>query len=673
MKKLIKKVFVAALAAIMIFASVPMALVAYANEVEQEPFYLPLRMIFEANGATVSWDGENARIVIDHAGDTIEFFETSRRAYLNDEAFELNFPVAIVDGRAQISYFDASFLFVEQPGVFETTIMTAVVSAFQSMQELSVPGVSIALVDAESGFTWTASLGFADTRNNVFVSEHTVFPVASIAKTFTAIAVMQLVEDGVIGLDTPIVEYLPGFSVLPSPIMGGNYRNITPRMLLTHTSGIIPNFLGYGGSTRGGHSAEFLNSFLDTLANYFLNTPEGTAFTYNNNGYNVLGILVAAMTGENNYFDDYISYMSENILAPAGMSRTAFVIDDSLMPYLARPYINAKTPGELMFFNSIPTGGLISTSYDMARFMHILLNDDGKLLAPGTIGRMMQPHDFDFSLSFGGIEYGLGFAHMTGVDGFRTVGHNGALIHYHSNMVFDTNSSIGVFVAVNSVSGMAMATPLASAILQTAVQEKTGTLNLIPPRADAAAVPVERSAEELSALVGLYIGAGEYYLMELNENGILYMIIPAVPDLPPLPLTPLSDGSFSSMIGRLWFDRVGEGDEEAIVLRLGDLGTMMIAVRTDKEFFLANEKFEPWIGTFAAQPTAGEMSIIDSLRYGVDSFGIAYLQMMQMGIAPATPQSTWQDAWLLGVEDISFDANGKVQSFMLVGMRFVRQ
>ena len=346
----------------------------------------------------------------------------------------------------------------------------------EMMDEFSIPGMVVAIVDVNEGFTWVQGFGYADTTQGVSVDGDTVFAIGSISKTFTAIAVMQLVEDGIIDLDTPIVEYLPDFSILPSPT-GGDYRNITTRMLLTHTSGIptqvdlSEDIFKYGYISLDEHNPEFMNTFLDILSQYHLDNPEGEVYEYSNNGYVLLGVLVAAMTGNDNFFDDFVRYTNENIFNTIGMSRTSFVLYDDLSPFLAMPYVDAENLDVYIFINGLPTGSMVSTAYDMARFMHILLDDSGDLLSPGAVYEMMQPHDFDFTNI--GMEYGLGFLRVPMEGGITIIGHNGQWFHYQANMFFDVETGLGVFVALNSLTGaqQMIAQQVALILLEAAVAE----------------------------------------------------------------------------------------------------------------------------------------------------------------------------------------------------------
>jgi len=447
----------------------------------QEPEYIPIRATFEALGADVQWNGEDRSITVALPGGTLVFFADDQGFYANNEAATLQHSVFIVDGVSFIHPDD--FLYVLMRGIsvevdshLSSTMLEANLLAPLIMELSSVPGMVVAIVDAHEGFTWVQGFGYADTTQGIPVEGDTVFGIASVSKPFTAIAVMQLVEDGIIDLDVPIVEYLPNFSIQPSPTLGGNYRNITSRMLLTHTSGLPVQFhletiFDYDYFSLDEHSPEFMNLFLENLAQYYMEFPEDEVYSYSNNGYVLLGILVAAMTGDDNFFDDFVRYTNEHIFASAGMARSSFILDDSLMPHLATPYADANTPEEYIFPNGLPTGSMVSTGYDMARLMHILLNDDGELLAPGTISLMMQPHDFDFSDA--GLEYGLGFAHFTTENGFVAVGHNGQWHHYNAYMLFDVDSGLGVFVANNSVTGLAASNIMAFQLLQVAVMEKS--------------------------------------------------------------------------------------------------------------------------------------------------------------------------------------------------------
>ena len=89
---------------------------------------------------------------------------------------------------------------------FTDTIATAHTTIADAMEAHNITGLAIALIDASTGFTWTQGFGYADTATESLVDEHTLFQIASTSKPFTAISVMQLVEEGLIELDSPLIN-----------------------------------------------------------------------------------------------------------------------------------------------------------------------------------------------------------------------------------------------------------------------------------------------------------------------------------------------------------------------------------------------------------------------------------------------------------------------------------
>ncbi|MCL2416026.1 MAG: serine hydrolase, partial [Defluviitaleaceae bacterium] len=254
-----KKTLSLILAVTMIFSitAVSSATPVFAQEGEAAAF-LPLRMIFETEGAEVSWNDEGGFITVVYEGDIYNFSPGSNIAQFNNLEFELNYEIVMDEGRAFIAYDDIAFLFGEE---YSLTKQTAVIMTHQFLEGLGIPGMTVALVDADLGYTWTFGAGFADIEAGRFVNEMTLFDIGSVTKTFTAYAVLQLVEQGIIDLDEPIVTYLPDFSVLPHPVYGGDYRNITARMLLAHISG-VPGDTFDGLFVTGGQSPDYMNNFL---------------------------------------------------------------------------------------------------------------------------------------------------------------------------------------------------------------------------------------------------------------------------------------------------------------------------------------------------------------------------------------------------------------------------
>lgn len=557
--------------------------------------------------------------------------------------------------------------------MFSQTIDIATTTAEQLLDVFSINGLTIALVDAENDFTWTYGFGYADSENSVPVTEDTMFSIGSTSKAFTAIAVMQLVEQGLIDLDEALVTYLPEFSRLPHPIEGGNYENITVRMLLSHTAGIYPDFWGNHAFTIDDHDEGFLNDFLDALSNQTMVSEEGTVFAYANNGFNLLGILVATVSGYDDVFEGFVSYTNAHVFSPMGMDRSTFAMNDSMRPYLARPYLDATTQEELILYNGLPTGGMFSTAADMATFMQIVLNDghfeDGQLLTRDSLAKMMGVHDFDFSHSMGGITYGLGFMQRMNLEGFSSVGHGGTLPHYHTDMIFDLESGIGVFVSVNTSTGVAAATMLADTILQSAVYEKIGALNLAPTMIDADAVPIDLSTDELQRYEGFYIlMGGQKATVELTEDNALVFIQHSMPEMP-LTLNPMSDGSFTNpLVGHLWFDEI---DGEMTLFQTEF--KILIGLRMNVESFLVNEEITSWFGTYEYKPESDRSApIITHIEIGIDEFDIAVAEIFMPHMNQTTPLFQVDGVWYFGGSRLDVTLEDDIASFEVQGVRFER-
>ena len=526
------------------------------------------------------------------------------------------------------------------PEPFELTKQVATEQATQLMEALSIAGMTIALVDAETGYTWLLPLGYADAENQTPVTEHTLFSIGSTAKLFTAVAIMQLVEDGLLDLDEPIVTYLPEFSLLPNPVNGGNSANITTRMLLTHVSGIHE----FGGDEKfalGGQDRDFYNRLLANLSTLHMQNAELNRLTYSNTAYAVLGILLARLTGSTNYFDGFVRYTQENIFTPAGMHASSFEINASNRPNISRAHADATTViEEFIYVSASSVGGMVSSAYDMAQFMHVMLTGGGDVLQQETIYEMRQPQDFGipFPNDLPNMPMGLGLMHVAHADGVATTGHGGNLQH-HTEFLLDFENGIGVFVSGNSAMSAAASTPLATLILRTAVEEKTG--QPLQPTVDRSLVAVTNPQQ----LVGFYnshvfTGTLEIVVCEDGNPNIL-----GIPGLPvPLALTPAGAGSFESLVGSIRFQ-----ETEGIMFMFMDTGFGPTMIGERVQISQASPAIDRWLGDYLFVDDDGEVLLITTL--GVNENGHAY--MSQMGLV-----------FLLNeVDEYTLHAPGRIRSF----------
>jgi CubicO group peptidase (beta-lactamase class C family) len=233
------------------------------------------------------------------------------------------------------------------------------------MAQHKAPALSIAIV-ADNKMSFSKGYGLADVENGVPAKADTAYRLASIAKSITAIAVMQLVERGKIDLNAPINKYCAAYpekQVLKDA--PDKQFSITVRQLLVHQSGVRHNKPDEVFSTKHYNS---INEAVGSFAGDPLVVEPETKYAYSTPGYTLLGCAIESASGMS-----YIEYLRENVLKPAGMTRT--FVDDvyAVIPNRAHGYRKTQN-GEIQNAPlhdtsiKIPGGGLVTTVEDLARF-----------------------------------------------------------------------------------------------------------------------------------------------------------------------------------------------------------------------------------------------------------------------------------------------------------------
>ena len=241
-----------------------------------------------------------------------------------------------------------------------------------------IPGLAIAVV-VDGEVQWSREYGLADVENQVPVKPSTMFRSASIGKTMTATAAMQLAEAGKLDLDADIRTYCPAFPAKP--------WTITTRNLLNHTSGIRhyggPHDLEEQFSTV--HYASPAAAMAPFKDDALLFEP-GTKFGYSTYGFNVIGCVIEGASGT-----PFLTYMHDHVWAPAGMTSTrdddpsAIVRDRAAKYTMANgALVNARA---VDMSNRMPAGGYLTTATELARFAAALM--DGRLVKRETLQSML--------------------------------------------------------------------------------------------------------------------------------------------------------------------------------------------------------------------------------------------------------------------------------------------
>lgn len=308
--------------------------------------------------------------------------------------------------------------------------------------------------------------GLADIASLTPVTEDTVFRIGSITKTFTAIAVMQLAEQGLVDLDAPADGYLRAYSLIPAK---SGHRPPTVRQLLTHTAGlpqllypsrafqpVLGETVPYG--QRVPALAEFYRGRLRLIA------EPGTRHTYSNHGFATLGQIVQDIAGE-----PLSRYFRERIFGPLGMTGTDLTRSDRVKARLATGYAlrsGGLRPVRDCDLVPIGAGAIYSTTRDMARYLAALLaggsGEHGRVLKPGTLAGMFAPHyQPDPRLPGAGLGF---FRHDLG--GHLLAGHDGLLPGFTSQLTLAPGDGIGAVAFTNGArTAMAWLGPEVTAIL----------------------------------------------------------------------------------------------------------------------------------------------------------------------------------------------------------------
>jgi len=292
--------------------------------------------------------------------------------------------------------------------------------------------------------------GLASIERGTPVDQDTIFRVASISKTFTAIAVMQLVEQGRVSLDRPANDYLKAFELIPA---SDAHRPATVRHLLTHTSG-IPETVHVSRTLRYLYGESYsLDERVPTPGEYYdpgicLKAEPGSRFVYTDHNFCALGQIVEDVSGQ-----PLDAYLRENVFRPIGMLDTELVRSERVRSRLATGY--RMTPGGPRAIQdrqwlTAAASHVYSSPGDMARYLAALAgggaNEHGSVLRSETLAEMFGPQ-YSPDPRIPGI--GLAFDRFQIGQGHLMVGHEGVLPGFNSQIFLDPEAGVGVMAFTN--------------------------------------------------------------------------------------------------------------------------------------------------------------------------------------------------------------------------------
>ena len=306
------------------------------------------------------------------------------------------------------------------------------------MNEVGAPGMTVALAD-RTGLLRASQYGFADLKAGIKVQPDTLFEIGSISKSFVAIAILQLADEGKLDLNKPVKDYLPWLKV------DSGYAPFTTHHLLSHSAGLsgVPLLMRVAATTLR------------------VGFEPGTKWLYSNIGYVLLGFLLESLEKRT-----FAEIMRRRVLDPLDMNRSAPVISAAIRDRIAvgygplkidRPFPPHGKLAEAPWVDVVEAAGSIAaTGTDMSNYLRMLLNH-----GVGAKGRVLSDKAFELltkpviKAPFRGEDasyaYGLW---VSDKDGHTLLRHTGGMVAFTSAMYADTTDGLAAFASVNaSLSG----------------------------------------------------------------------------------------------------------------------------------------------------------------------------------------------------------------------------
>ena len=311
------------------------------------------------------------------------------------------------------------------------------------IQYSRIPALSVGIVH-NGKLVYQRGFGFADVESRESATPDTCYRIASISKTFTAIAIMQLAERGKLNLDDKISKHLPWFK---AKTKDSDSRNITIRQVLSHTSGVFRD-----GNTPHWENDQFPDfaGLKKSISNRTIIFENLTRFKYSNFGFALLGEVIKKVSDVS--YDEYVSF---HIIKKLGMQKTASDLTKESEKWLAKGYSRPIPNKERETFRHVPTNayssatGFLSNVSDLAKYLSALSLIDknaNQLLSKESKKEMMREY---WATGEENESYGLGFD-IYKIENRKIVGHGGGFSGFITIIALDVENDIGVVVLSNT-------------------------------------------------------------------------------------------------------------------------------------------------------------------------------------------------------------------------------
>jgi CubicO group peptidase (beta-lactamase class C family) len=302
-----------------------------------------------------------------------------------------------------------------------------------------IAGVAIALVDRD-GSTWVGGLGVRDREKHAPMQDDTVFRVGSLSKTFVALGVMRLVDQGKLDIDRPLREILPDVAI-ENP-----WEDVAPVTLaqcLEHTAGL--DDVRFNEVFTDDEQLSVRDTLRINPRSRRVRWRPGTRHAYSNVGYTVAARAIEVASGE-----PFDQYLRREIMAPMGIVDADFARTSAITPRLATGYLDEATPAAFQMFAHRPSGALLISACDLAKLVHFWIRrGDGypPIVSPAGLARIERSG----TLPYGHLDGEYGLANYGDVQ--HPVfgrGHDGGMPGFHSSFRYFPEPGVGYVMLLNS-------------------------------------------------------------------------------------------------------------------------------------------------------------------------------------------------------------------------------
>lgn len=380
------------------------------------------------------------------------------------------------------------------------------------ISDYGVTSLQYAIRD-HGAITLSDGAGASNLETGAPVTRETMYGIGSVSKMVVAAATMKLVDAKLVDLDQPLTTYVKDFQMADK-----RYRQITPRMLLNHSSGLYgshyENSMLFDDNDTQNH-----DELLSKLRSEYLKSDPGAYSVYCNDGFTLLEILVERVSGVS-----YSDYLDQHFSKPLGLGSTKTPLDTFDREKLAKTYfpgIDHVLPVENA--NVLGAGGIYSTAEELTKFAEVLMGDRPELLSKAA-SKSMQAHEYRNGIwveeETNIFNYGLGWDAVElapfGEYGITALSKGGDTIVYHAGMIVLPEQHISIAVLSSGGSSF-YNSAFAAGVLLEYLDEK-GLIDEIQPTPTFEAPVKMEMPKELQAYSGLYGMVGETMKVVIQQG-----------------------------------------------------------------------------------------------------------------------------------------------------------